>query len=240
MADLFIRGSPQSITARYFSSNPSDSRSLRTPCHPPACAAGRQGITPAFGYSAPHPSAEGTLTLLIHALPSAHYGPVRLPPRPPLLAASRPLPSPATGLPRLPASPFQRAVPITPADRTGACVDYFAVHTAFPAFRPGRHPHYGFRGLLRLHSRYGPPDRSTAQGGLCRKASAWPVALPSRLPATRSNRQLSGWNPPPLVFRAVGAHCIIPVSYYTTAGQAPGIGLHLRRDLGRLRLTSPS
>ena len=27
---------------------------------------------PAFGYSAPHPSAGGTLTLLIHALPSAH------------------------------------------------------------------------------------------------------------------------------------------------------------------------
>ena len=73
MADLFIRGLPLSITARYFSSNPSDSGSLRTPCPPPTCAAGRQGITPAFGYSAPHPSAEGTLTLLIHALPSAHY-----------------------------------------------------------------------------------------------------------------------------------------------------------------------
>src|ERR1700757_1812808 len=36
--------------------------------------AGQRGITPAFGYSAPHPSAGGTLTLLIHALPSAHYG----------------------------------------------------------------------------------------------------------------------------------------------------------------------
>ena len=78
LADLFIRGLPLSITARYFSSNPSDSGSLRTPCPPPTCAAGRQGITPAFGYSAPHPSAGGTLTLLIHALPSAHYGGVRL------------------------------------------------------------------------------------------------------------------------------------------------------------------
>src|SRR3954470_6744509 len=38
---------------------------------------GQRGITPAFGYSAPHPSAGGTLTLLIHALPSAHYGPIR-------------------------------------------------------------------------------------------------------------------------------------------------------------------
>src|ERR1700737_1657079 len=35
---------------------------------------GQRGITPAFGYSAPHPSAGGTLTPLIHALPSAHYG----------------------------------------------------------------------------------------------------------------------------------------------------------------------
>src|SRR5277367_980405 len=39
---------------------------------------GQRGITPAFGYSAPHPSAGGTLTLLIHALPSAHYDGVRL------------------------------------------------------------------------------------------------------------------------------------------------------------------
>jgi hypothetical protein len=78
------------ITARYFSSCPSDSTSRWTPCppgtagdgfrsalvcfqlslscpfrplhtfHPP----GQRGITPAFGYSAPHPSAGGTLTLL--------------------------------------------------------------------------------------------------------------------------------------------------------------------------------
>src|ERR1700747_510000 len=41
--------------------------------------AGQRGITPAFGYSAPHPSAGGTLTLLIHALPSAHYEPLRHP-----------------------------------------------------------------------------------------------------------------------------------------------------------------
>src|ERR1700682_5115719 len=52
----------------------SDSRSLRTPCPPARYPAGRRGITPAFGYSAPHPNAGGTLTLLIHALPSAHYG----------------------------------------------------------------------------------------------------------------------------------------------------------------------
>jgi len=40
------------------------------------------------------------------------------------------------------------------------------------------------QGLLRLYSRYGPPDRSTAQGGLCHEASARPVTRPSRSSAT--------------------------------------------------------
>src|ERR1700676_2838915 len=88
-------------------------------------------------------------------------------PRPtPAMAAAfatlRPLPSPLTRLPRLPEPPFRRAVPTTPADRTGARVDCFPAHTAFPKWQEGRHPHCHFRGLLRLHSRYGPPDCSTA------------------------------------------------------------------------------
>ena len=61
---------------------------------------------------------------------------------------------------------------------------------ASPSVRPsvlqaGRHPHLYFRGLLRLHSRYGPSDRSTAQGGLCHEASVRPVARPNRSSATR-------------------------------------------------------
>ena len=39
----------------------------------PSAPFGRRGITPAFGYGAPHPSAGGTSTLPIWALPSAHY-----------------------------------------------------------------------------------------------------------------------------------------------------------------------
>ena len=39
---------------------------------------GQRRITPAFGYSAPHSSARGTLTLLSNALLSTHYGVVRL------------------------------------------------------------------------------------------------------------------------------------------------------------------
>src|SRR5262249_2303436 len=60
------------------------------------------------------------------------YDPVRLPPGPPPVATLRLLPSPMTGLPRLPEPPFPRAVPTTPADRAGACVDYFPAHAASP------------------------------------------------------------------------------------------------------------
>ncbi|MGH8523949.1 MAG: hypothetical protein ACREXY_06935, partial [Gammaproteobacteria bacterium] len=44
----------------------------------PSSHFGQRGITPAFGYGAPHLSAGGTSTLPIWALPSAHYGGVRL------------------------------------------------------------------------------------------------------------------------------------------------------------------
>src|ERR1700758_2784711 len=99
--------------------------------------------------------------------PRRSYDPVRLPSDPPPRAVLKPRPPIQTGLPRLPASPFQRAVPITPVDQTGAHVDCFPVRAAFPALRSGRHPHQNFRGLLRLHSHYGPLDRSATQSGLC-------------------------------------------------------------------------
>jgi len=80
---------------------------------------------------------------------------------------------------------------------------------AFPVTQAGRRPWLHFRGLLRLHSRYGLPNCSTAQGGLRHEASARAVTRPSRSSATRAYRQFPGWNLPPLVNRAVGAHCII-------------------------------
>jgi hypothetical protein len=69
------------ITARYFSSCPSDSTSRWTPCPPESyrLLSGQRGITPAFGYDAPHPSARGTSTLLNNVLLSTHYEPLRLP-----------------------------------------------------------------------------------------------------------------------------------------------------------------
>jgi hypothetical protein len=44
----------------------------------PSLFPGQRGVTPAFGYSAPHLSAGGTSTLPNNALLSAHYGVVRL------------------------------------------------------------------------------------------------------------------------------------------------------------------
>src|ERR1019366_3292026 len=90
------------ITARNFSSCPSDSISRWTPCPPetasggfrsalavsdfrlrarldvsiPSTSPASEAFNPAFGYSAPHPSTGGTSTLLINALLSAHHHPM--------------------------------------------------------------------------------------------------------------------------------------------------------------------
>jgi hypothetical protein len=63
------------------------------------------------------------------------------------------------------------------------------------------------QGLLRLHSRYGPPDRSAAHRRPLSRGSN-PCGYPHKpLVSYRINRQLSGWIPPPLMIRAFGAHC---------------------------------
>jgi hypothetical protein len=121
--------------------------------------------------------------------------PCPTPVRPAVLAtALEARPPTETGLPRLPGSPFQRAVPITPVDRNG-CICRLLPHSTWPSpmrqagrhpRQAGRHPQLHFRGLLRLHSRYGPLDRSAAQGDLCHEASKRPVTRPPRSSATRS------------------------------------------------------
>ena len=127
----------------------------------------------------------------VRALPSTgitrlpqYYGPVRLPPGLPPLASvgCDPLPD---GSPTLPASLFRRAVPTTPADRSGLHRLCPQPH-GLPASLGGRRPRLHFRGLLRLHSRYSPPDRSAAHGGLCHEASTLPVTRPRRSSATGS------------------------------------------------------
>ena len=120
-----------------------------------------------------------------------------------LSAPLRPLPSPMVGLPRCPPHRSGVPCPLPRRIKTGALVDCFPAHAAFPVLQAGRHPHLYFRGLLRLHSRYGPSDCSTpssaipralargtlgsvAQGGLCHEASIQPVTRPNRSSATRA------------------------------------------------------
>src|SRR5262245_63988203 len=80
---------------------------------------------------------------------------------------------------------FQTCRAHYPGGRTSAHVDCFPIRAAFPDSWAGRHPRLHFRGLLRLHSCYGPPGCSTAQGGLCHEASIRPVTPPNRSSATR-------------------------------------------------------
>ena len=75
--------------------------------------------------------------------------------------------------------------PLPRRTRTGARVGCFPVGAAFPVLRAGRRPHQHFRGLLRLHSRYGLQGCSATRGGLGHKAPARSVTRPSRLSATR-------------------------------------------------------
>src|SRR5262245_232679 len=113
-----------------------------------------------------------------------------------------------TEKPRLHAA--HRAVPTTPADQASARVDCFPAHAAFPKWQEGRHPHCHFRGLLRLYSRYGPSNRSAAQRRPLSRGFD-PASYPAEsLVSFWTNRQLSRCNPPPLMIRAVRAHCQFP------------------------------
>jgi len=150
----------------------------------------------------------------VRALPSAsitrlprYSDPLRLPIWPPSLPSAfeaRPLPAP--GLPQLPRPPSLHAVLTTPVDRTGALVGCFPARAAFPVSQAGRRPRLHFRGLLELHSRYGLPGCSPTMRGLCHEASIRSVTRSNRSLATKSYRQLLGWDLPPLVICAVGAH----------------------------------
>jgi len=86
----------------------------------PLPLSGQRGITPAFGYDAPHLGVRGTSTLLSNVLLSTHYEPVRLPTG----AASRVIYSPSalapprgttpSGLPGSSTDLSSRAVPFHP------------------------------------------------------------------------------------------------------------------------------
>ena len=64
--------------------------------------------------------------------------------------------------------------------------DCFPTARSLPRFPAGSASTTSLSRPLKLHSRYGPSDRSAALGGLCHEASTRPVAQTSRSSATRS------------------------------------------------------
>src|SRR5271156_2185276 len=128
---------------------------------------GQRGITPAFGYSAPHPSAGGTLTLLIHALPSAHYEPLRHPSAPGLSLAGVRLiiPDHASGFPVLRALSLCTCCRHYPgaADRRTCRSKIAHPYQPSPIPLSGRPAHRPFRGLLGVYSRCGLHTRAVTK-----------------------------------------------------------------------------
>ena len=130
----------------------------------------------------------------VKALPSTgitrlrqYYGLLRLPSGPPRMPRRQVHCPDRTDLPRLPAPPFQRAVPITPVDRNG-CARRLLPHPLGPSpnsSRVGVHkfPFEACSGFTRVTARWiaQPPN-----DGLCHEASTRTVTRPSRSSATRS------------------------------------------------------
>jgi hypothetical protein len=73
-----------------------------------------------------------------------------------------------------------------PGGSNGCARRLLPIRAAFPVLQAGRRLRLYFRGLLRLHSRYGPSDCSTARGDLRHEASARPGTRPDRSSATRA------------------------------------------------------
>ena len=74
--------------------------------------------------------------------------------------------------------------------------------SAFPSLRQGRLPHDSFRGLLSVHSRYGPHIRGMAKPPFTPEASA--ASLPPRLlQLLPAGAKVAGWDLHPLKDRAL-------------------------------------
>ena len=93
------------------------------------------------------------------------------------------------------------------------------------------------QGPLRLHSRYGPPDRSVAQGRPLSRGSD-PCGCPHKpLVSYRIDQQLSGWILPPLMIRAFEAHHQVTTYFDTPDGVLEKAGMTLRvRRSGNTRI----
>ena len=117
-------------------------------------------------------------------------------------------PSTRARLPRLPASPFRRAVPTTPMDWNGRMCRLLPRPRGFPRYSGGPASMTSLSKpaqaslALRPVGLLNRPKRPSSRG-------FDPAGCPTKPPVSyQSNRQFPGWNLPPLVKRALGAHCI--------------------------------
>ena len=121
----------------------------------------------------------------VRALPSTgitrfqrYYSPLRFPPRPVLFSTVTGRdPAPGTGLPRCP-----RYLPDVPSSlprwtRQVLLTVSSLPASAFPVYRTGLRPQLYFRGLLKVHSRYGPPVRCLPRADICPQSFSKKVSL---------------------------------------------------------------
>ena len=172
----------------------------------PCSSPGQRGITPAFGYSAPHPSAEGTLTPMIHALPSAHYDPVRLPLTSPSKSGVEAATLLPDGSPPITRITFPTCRVHYPGGPNGCMCRLLPRPCCLPRFAGGS----ASASLLSRPSQASLALRPVGSLNRPRRPLSRgfdPAGYPTEpLVSYQSNRQLSGWNLPPLVTRAFGAH----------------------------------
>jgi len=178
------------ITTRWFSSSPSDLTSRRAPCPPksrrwrlqvslsvsrlsPSCLNSLSipfhPLWPVRNYphlriSARGPGLSGTSTHLTRQLSGAHYGPLRHPraPGPSLAGVRLTIPDHALGPPvlrTLSLCTCCRHYPGAAAGRTSSLIHLQPCQPS-PKGLSGRPAHRPFRGLLGVHSRYGPHTRA--------------------------------------------------------------------------------
>jgi len=101
-----------------------------------------------------------------------YYNPLRLPELSVPFGNVEAVTSSVPDLPQLPRLPCPHAVLTTPVESIRCFRRSSRFIAAFPEFVAGRLPHHYFRGLLKLHSRYGLRTCSLAFRELCHEASA--------------------------------------------------------------------
>ena len=115
------------------------------------------------------------------------------------------------------------------------CVSvFFPVRAAFPNYLVGRHPRLHFRGLLKLHSRYGLQDCSPAYGGLLSRGFS-PASYPTKPLGSYHVLPTSTWVNPPFTgdLRRWGAQL--------TNGEGVRVSENVRpRSPNRLRVGGPA